>query len=211
MEPSYRELEGFLLKLGEMFIVIDQALGSESFFDHFGSDKYHFRLAIGTDGAPFGKDDEATAWLISCLNVASHIASPNQNFLLAGANCSESHVCMQRYARKLVNDMNNIASESYKINDFDVKFSFELLPSDMTWLAFVGGELSNAAFYFSPFANVNDDTKFTVNRSLGESDQNTWQPWSYEKRIEIAAKVSNFKQQLQETNYAESTKRKKRC
>lgn len=105
--------------------------------------------------------------------------------------------------------MNNITSQSYKINDFDVKFSFELLPSDMKWLAFIGGELSNAAFYFSPFANVNDDTKFTVNGSLGESDQNTWQPWSYEKRIEIAAKVSNFKQQLQETNYAESTKRTK--
>lgn len=105
--------------------------------------------------------------------------------------------------------MNNITNQSYKINDFDVKFSFELLPSDMKWLAFIGGELSNAAFYFSPFANVNDDTKFTVNGSLGESDQNTWQPWSYEKRIEIAAKVSNFKQQLQETNYAESTKRTK--
>ena len=100
---AYRELEEFVLKLAEMLIVIDQALGSKSFFNHLGSDKYHFKLAIGADGAPFGKDDEATAWLISCLNVASHIASPNQNFLIAGANCSETHVCMQRYARKLVN------------------------------------------------------------------------------------------------------------
>lgn len=206
---AYRELEEFVLKLAEMFIVIDQALGSKSFFNHLGSDKYHFKLAIGADGAPFGKDDEATAWLISCLNVASHIASPNQNFLIAGANCSETHVCMQRYARKLVNDMNIMTSKSYKVMDFDVKVSFELLPSDMKWLAFMGGELSNAAFYFSPFGNVNDDTKSTVNGTLGKGGQNTWQPWPYDKRLEIAAKVSNLKQQLQEKNYAESTKREK--
>ena len=61
---AYRKLEEFVLKLVEMFIVIDQALGSKSFFNHLGSDKYHFKLAIGADGAPFGKDDEATAWLV---------------------------------------------------------------------------------------------------------------------------------------------------
>ena len=85
----YRELEEFVLKLAEMFIVIDQALGPRSFFNYIGSDKYHFRLAIGADGAPFGKDHEATAWLISCLNVASHIASPNQNFICIffASNC----------------------------------------------------------------------------------------------------------------------------
>ena len=91
-------------------IVLDQiqnSLGSKSFFNHLGSDKYHFKLAIGADGAPCGKDDEAAAWLISCLNVASHIASPNQNFVIAVANCSKTHVCMQRYARKLVNDQHH--------------------------------------------------------------------------------------------------------
>ena len=129
---AYQKLEEFVLKLVEMFIVIDQALGSKSFFNHFGSDKYHFKLAIGAVGAPFGKDDEATAWLISCLNVASHIASPNQNFLIAGANCSETHVCMQRYAGKLVNDMNSITRKSYKVMDFDVKVSF--VGSFLAWV-----------------------------------------------------------------------------
>ena len=56
---------------------------------------------------------------------------------------------MQRYAKKLVHDMNIIATKDYEINGFNVKFSFELLPSDMKWLAFMGGELSNAAYYFS--------------------------------------------------------------
>ena len=49
--------------------------------------------------------------------------------------------------------------------------------ADMKWLAFIEGELSNAAFYFSPFGNVNDDTKCTVNGTLGKGSQNTWQPW----------------------------------
>lgn len=206
---AYRELAEFLLKLAEMYIEVDKALGSESFFNHFGSDKYHFRLAIGADGAPFGKDDEATAWLVSCLNVGSHITSQNENFLLAGANCSESHLCMQRYAKKLVHDMNTIADKDYQINGFNVKFLFELLLSDQKWLAFMGGELSNAAYYFSSFGNVCQETKDTVNGSLGKGDHNTWQPWSYEKRLEAAAKVTEKKQQLEGSRFAESTKRKK--
>ena len=58
---AYRELNEFLLKLAEMYIEVDKALGSESFLNHFGKNKYHSRFAIGADGAPFGKDDEATA------------------------------------------------------------------------------------------------------------------------------------------------------
>ena len=76
-------------------------------------DKYHFRFAIGADGVPFGTDDKATAWLVSRLNVGSHIASESEYFLLAGANCSQSHLCMQRYAKKLVHDMNIIANKDY--------------------------------------------------------------------------------------------------
>lgn len=105
--------------------------------------------------------------------------------------------------------MNIIATKDYEINGFNVKFSFELLPSDMKWLAFMGGELSNAAYYFSSFGNVCEETKATVNGSLGKGYQNTWQPWSYEKRLEVAAKVAEREQQLQKSSYAECTKRKK--
>ena len=52
-------------------------------------------------------------------------------------------------------------------------------------------------------------TKCTVNGTLGKGSQNTGQPWPYDKCLEVAAKVSNLKQQLREKNYAESTKRKK--
>lgn len=61
---AYRELNAFLLELAKMYIEVDKTLGPESFLNHFGIDKYHFRFAIGADGAPFEKDDEATAWLV---------------------------------------------------------------------------------------------------------------------------------------------------
>ncbi len=61
---SYRDLISFLFVLAEMYILVDKKLGPESFFNHFGSPAYHFRIAIGAEGAPFGKNDEATAWLI---------------------------------------------------------------------------------------------------------------------------------------------------
>ena len=97
-----RELEEYLLELAKMYIHIDQG---ETFLLHFSCEPFHFRVAVGADDAPFGKDDEATAWLISFLNVGERIASESENFLIAGANCSESHVAMIRYARKLVSDI----------------------------------------------------------------------------------------------------------
>ena len=62
-----------------MYIETDQQQGEKSTFMHFGSEPYHFRIAI----------DEATAWLISFLNVGDQIASERECFLIAGANCNE--------------------------------------------------------------------------------------------------------------------------
>ena len=63
---SYRDLCSYLLVLAELYILIDQALGSNSFIRHFGSlPIYHFKVALGADGAPFGKEEETTAWLVS--------------------------------------------------------------------------------------------------------------------------------------------------
>ena len=115
---SYRDFCSYIITLAELYILVDQALGAESFFQHFGSLPYHFRLAIGADGAPFGKDDEAAAWLVSFVNVGQHIQSEKDNFLICGANCSENHVCMQQYARQLVQDIAYLESHPVSINSF---------------------------------------------------------------------------------------------
>jgi hypothetical protein len=131
--------------LAELYIQVDQALGSESFFLHFGALPYHFGIAIGADGAPFGKDDEATAWLVSFLNVGKHIQSERDNFLVCWANCSENHPSMNQYANKLMQDIAHIETQSYIISGFNCQFTAELVPSDMKWLSTMSGELNNAA------------------------------------------------------------------
>lgn len=160
---SYRDLCSYIKVLAKLYIQVDQALGSESFFQHFGALPYHFRIAIGGDGAPFGKDDEATAWLVSFLNVGKHIQSDRDNFLLCGANCSENYPSMKHYARKLMQDIAHIETQSYIIRGFKCKFTVELVPSDMKWLSTMSGELNNTAYYFSPFGDVNDDNKWVRN------------------------------------------------
>ena len=74
---------------------------------------------------------------------------------------------MKRYATKIAAEIQVIESKEYFVKESKVTFSFELVPADMKWLASISGELSNAAYYFSTFANVNNDTKHTVNCSFG--------------------------------------------
>ena len=204
---SYRELSTYVLALAEMYILVDQKLGSQSFFKHFGNQPYHFKIAIGADGAPFGKEDEATAWLLSFVNVGKHIQSQNDNFLLCGANCSESHTGMKRFAKKLLHDIGHIEKQEYSVNGIAVRFTVELVPSDMKWLSTVAGELNNAAYYFSTFGNVNNDNKTVINGSLGEDKTCTWHPWDYNKRLSVAQKVTKEKERLAKTKLSADTQR----
>ena len=67
----------------------------------------------------------------------------------------------------------------------------------------------NAAYYFSPFGNVNSDNEAITNGSLGEDPSCTWHPWDYKERIEVVKKVANKREQLSKTNYSSTTKRNK--
>ena len=64
--------------------------------------------------------------------MGQHIASESENFLIAGANYPESHIAMIRYCRKLVSDIAH-TEKSYSLPDsnFVLRFTFELVPSDM--------------------------------------------------------------------------------
>jgi hypothetical protein len=76
-----------------------------------------------------------------------------------------------------------------------VVFRFDLIPSDMKWASTMAGELSNAATYFSPYANVSLKDKNTLNGSIGEQNA-TWQPWDYSQRINVSKKVEIYKKTL---------------
>lgn len=84
--------------------------------------------------------------------------------------------CHEALCKKLVSDIAYVESKKYTVAGYPVQFKFKLVPSDMKWLATFAGELSNAAHYFSTFANVHEANKNTVNGSIGEGERFTWQP-----------------------------------
>ena len=61
-------------------------------------------------GAPFRKENEATAWLVSFLNVVARVANCDDNFLILGANCKEDHPAKIKYAKQLRTDIECIES-----------------------------------------------------------------------------------------------------
>ena len=194
-------LEEMFLELGDMYVSLYK---KNPFLLNFGEPFWPFRVALGADRAPFGKDDEATAWLLSFLNVGGRIGSCNENFLLCSVNCSESHPSMFKFAQKLVLDVAYIEKQIYVLPGSKTKarFKVELIPSDMKWAATFSGELSNAAHFFSPFGNVSESNKCTVNGCLGPAE-------TYQDRLEVTAKVTAKKEELEKTALAESTKRSK--
>lgn len=141
----YIDLKEHLLQMADLYLYIDSH--KANFLTWFGKDKGHFLVAVGADGAPFGKANEACAWLVSFLNVSERVASPDDNFLICGANCKEDHPSMLLYGKLLKSQMNTIASQTFTVRDQQIKFEFKLVPSDMKWLAKFSGELSNLVNY----------------------------------------------------------------
>ncbi|CAB4039005.1 Hypothetical predicted protein [Paramuricea clavata] len=76
-------------------------------------------------------------------------------------------------------------------------------------LAFLGGELSNAATYFSTFANVSTHSISGLDGSCGSSGKEKWEPWTYEDRVSVAKKVEQFKTSLTKKQLSASTLRSK--
>lgn len=101
----YRPLEDLLLIMADLYLFLDE---QKPFLEWYGKALGTFFIAIGADGAPFGRKNEATSWLVSFLNVGERIASCNENILLAGANCKEDHPCMNAYAKLLTQEIDQI-------------------------------------------------------------------------------------------------------
>ena len=95
------------------------------------------------------------AYLISILNLLNRVQSCNDNHLLLGANCAEDHPLFKAYTLQLTKEMEEMEGKLLTTEKGkEVRFTFKLIPCDMKWASTFSGELSNAATYFSPFANV---------------------------------------------------------
>ena len=96
----YRELGDILLRLASMYMKLSRE--NAVTLHWFGRNEHSFSISLGADGAPFGIDEEACAFLLSFLNLGQRVASSVENFILLGANCSETNPAMVKYARKLL-------------------------------------------------------------------------------------------------------------
>ena len=67
-------------------------------------------------------------------------------------------------------------------------------------LAFLGEELTNAAYFFTTFTNVNRDDKNAISKKFSLKGDFTWKPFTYEKRIADATKVASKKAELHKKN-----------
>ena len=82
VEGKYRDLTKLLLRLAEFYLKANKHRVDKLiwFNNHVG----HFKVAIGGDGAPCGKDDCVLAWLVSFLNCGQRISSRDENYLFLG-------------------------------------------------------------------------------------------------------------------------------
>ena len=79
----------------------------------------------------------------------------------------------------------------------------------MKMLAYLGGELTNAAKYFSAFADISSDKLCDVSKSFGSEQHNDFRPWAYNKRFGVAKKVADLNGKSNKTQQAPRTKRSK--
>lgn len=166
----------------------------------FGEGGGSFKVAIRGDEGPFGKDDQAVGWLVSFLNCTKCVCSPAENALLFGANCSEDCAPVHRYVILLTKAMTAIEGTSYPLEvdgkQVSVSFQFELLPNDMKYLTFLGGELTIFASCFSPFADVCKSEINCLQGTFGLTPDKKWKPWKYRDRLKVADVVAKKKEQL---------------
>ena len=144
-------------------------------------------MAVEADGAPFGKDDTVTAYLVSFLNLLNRVQSCDDNNLLLSANCEEDYPLMKSYSNHQREEMEKIEEKTLTTEiGGQVVFKFELIPSDMKWMSSHLPELNNCATYFSPFANVDQTHKgamvLLVALKQHDNHNSTSRNWPFQRK-----------------------------
>ena len=162
---------------------------------------YVFLIAIGCDEAP----QSGTSFLVSFLNIGKQ--SSSENFLLFGANIKKNGFVVRRYISFMLSQLNTLENEVYTVSVQGKEYfsiTVELLPNDMKMLAFLEGELTNAAYFFTTFANMNRDNKNDISKKFSCKGDFAWKPFTYEKIIADAVKVVSKKAEMHKKNMKES-------
>ena len=117
-----------------------------------------------------------------------------------GANCSKNSLPVKCFIAKLMTNIHHIQNKSYSVlckgKPVVIKFVIAELPNNMKMLAFLGGELTNSATYFSTFEVVSKDGIVNCKGIFGPHATDTWKAWLYAKRVKNAEAVREFKKKL---------------
>ena len=202
----FRDLRAYLPRLATFYLNMQTRRDALKWF---GETEGTFLVAFGGDGCPFGKNETACSFLVSFLNAGKRVASTSDNFLVFGANCEETSRLVSRYVQSVYKQIHDLVGKVFEINGIHVTFKFKELPNDMKMLAMLGGELSNAATYFSSFANICQHDLTDLNGKFGYDPTCKWKPWSFKERIRVANSVENFKKSLEKKKISMKTKRSK--
>ena len=168
-----------------------------------------FLVAFEGDGCPFGKNETACSFLVSLLNAGRRVASSSDNFLVFGGNVDESALVVKKYVQAVCKQMADLEGKVIESEGIQVTFQFQESPNDMKMLAMRGGELSNAATYFSTFANVSKRDCTDLKGSHGFDGTFKWEPWSFDHRVKVASNVEKFKASLGTKPISDKCKRSK--
>lgn len=192
VQGMYREPVDFILRLAKFYLTINEhRVDKLKTFDAFSqkeNDSFLFVMALGGDGAPIC----GMSILISFLNVGERIASSSEQFLLFGADVEENSRYVSNFVMRLISDVKYLESSVFEVEvgseSRKVEFKLSELPNDMKMLAFLAGELSNSAQYFSTFGNVTKNDCNDHKKVYGPNGD--WKPFSFKKRVEDAKKVA---------------------
>ena len=213
MPGRYRNARDYIPHLAQFYLKVDSwrkdKLKSFPFYDDMRIDKESlmFIILLGGDGAPIC----GSSVLVSFMNVGERLPCSKEAHLLMGTDAEEDSPVFRHYFKMLVSDLKFLESQVFNLDVFGVnrKVEFRLgeLPNDMKYLHFLAGELTNAAKYFTTFADVSSDNCLDINGTFGDKSSDTWHPWSYQKRLEDVKLVEAFKKVEAAKDILEATKR----
>ena len=166
-------------------------------------------MALGGDGCPFGKHENACSFLVNFINIGHRVASSEENFLVFGGNCDEGHPLIKRYVQMIMKQMSDLDGKQIVHGGTNMTFKFQEFPNDMKMICMLAGEILNAATYFTTFANVSKENCGDIKGTFGNKPSDKWRPFTYEERRAAAQKVAHFKKQFSNSTLSQSTIRSK--
>ena len=128
------------------------------------------------------------------------IASSAEQFLLFDAGVDENSDIVTIFFEKLVCELdileNSVFDFLVKSTKAKVEFKVTESPNDMKMLSYLAGKLSNAATYFSTFANVRHKDCNDFSKSFGVENKHFWKTFPNSQRISGAEKAMQKKESL---------------